>query len=99
MINPIDYVFDKSNYAAQGTGILGGVLGMMLWLFPLQIWTGILGFILTIFTTAVTTFTVLVITGIYQKNKQRILKFFVIKIVIKKGKHGKPKKEVDNQAA
>lgn len=94
MINPIEYIYDKSSYAAQGSGILGGVLGMTLWLFPLQIWTGVLGFVLTIFTTAVTTFTVLVITGLYQKNKQRILKFFVIKVVIKKIKKEKVKKEI-----
>lgn len=72
----MDYISDKSLYPAQGSGMLGGLAGMVIWLFPLNAWTGALGFFLTLGTTAITTMTVLVITGLYKKHEQRILAFF-----------------------
>lgn len=95
MINPIDYIYDKTLYPAQGAGMLGGLAGMIIWLFPMNIFSGVLGFVLTIFTTCITTMSVLVITGIYKKHEAKILKFFEMKIT----KSIKDDKEKDNDKA
>lgn len=89
MINPLEYTNDKSLYPAQATGMLGGLIGMIIWLFP--DWTGISGFFKTLGMTGATTMTVLVITGLYKKHEQRILKFFDTKP--KFLRNGKAKKD------
>lgn len=90
-----DNLTDKNFHTAQGVGMIGSLIGMILWLFPLQIWTGVLGFFLTLFTTASSLFVTLVITGLYQRNKEKILNYFEFKIS-KRLKNGKKK---DNDKA
>lgn len=93
----IDYLNDKSYYPAQGAGMASGLIGMIIWLFPLEIFSGITGYLLTIFTTGSTMFVGLVVTGLYKKHQDKILKFFEIKKP-KFLRNGKRKKSNDQAA-
>lgn len=91
MITPIDYLNDKSYYPAYGISIATGLLTMIKVLLPLDIFTGITGYLLTIFTTSSTMFVGLIVTGLYQKHKIRILNCVETKValIIKRKKNGK----------